>query len=94
MSDVWVMVRLKRATEARLREIELSLRRAYEAGQIELELDQQGRVSVNQIVEVLVDRYCGHKERSRRSARGRKQKSVERRLAEVARKLGVEVQPE
>lgn len=75
MDDAWVMVRIGRVTHARLCEVRESLLRAYEQGKIALDLDQRSRVSLSQVVELLIQQRMEHATRRKKAAAKRRTRS-------------------
>lgn len=69
MTD-WIMARLRTVTHARLKAVTDSLLRAHEQGKIALDFDAQGRVSLDQVINILVDQRQQHA--ARRKMAGRK----------------------
>lgn len=70
MAEDWIMVRLRRLTRARLEAVRDSLLRAHEQGKIGLEMDTRSRVSLDQVIEILIDQREGHAARRKRAAGG------------------------
>jgi len=68
MATKWTMVRVSESTRKRLEAMRDSLLSAYEKGQIDLDLDERDRVSLNQVLSILLDREESHRKRSNRSA--------------------------
>lgn len=70
MTDDWIMVRLRRSTRARLEEVRDSLLRAHEQGKIGLEMDTRDRVSLDQVIDILIDQRKRHATRRKRASDG------------------------
>jgi len=70
----YIMVRMDRVTHKRLCAVRDSLMVAHEQGKIALEVDSRDRVSLDQVVNILIDARADHKKRVKR-ARTRKQGS-------------------
>jgi hypothetical protein len=81
MARNWIMVRLTRETHAALREVRESMRTADEAGLIQLETDDRDRVSLDQVIQRLIDFRKRHAERRRRAAARRQRNSRDRGIA-------------
>lgn len=86
MAKKWIMVRITPETHARLDAVRNTLLKADESGQIILDRDDRGRVSLDQTITVLLSRHEGHKRRVRKS----QAKRVSKRLADFAAHMGGE----
>lgn len=67
MARDWVMVRVQRSTLEDLERVRERLLTAYSNGQVEVEMDDRGRVSLDQVIRVLITRDRLKKIRSDRS---------------------------
>lgn len=67
MGDEWIMVRVKRSTYQQLERVRNSFRVAETMGWGELEFDSRGRVSLSQVIELLIRHRDLHHARVRRS---------------------------
>lgn len=72
MPTDWIMVRISRETHARLEEARLSMLLGHEMGLRSLDSDDRDRVSLNQIIHILLDSRDKHAVRRKRSAATRK----------------------
>jgi len=72
----WIMIRVLRATHARLCDARESMRLGADLGLRELDCDSRDRVSLDQIIGLLLDARDRHRERKRRSARARRRRHV------------------
>jgi hypothetical protein len=71
IGEEWVMVRLKRSTHASLCAVRESLLIAYERGQLALEMDARGRVSFDQVIDLLIQKRSEHAARRKKAAKKR-----------------------
>ncbi len=67
MATEWVMVRVSRRTHSRLTAARDSLLRGYGNGLRELAFGDRDRVSLDQVISILLDEREDHSRRSRRS---------------------------
>jgi len=77
--SLWRITRMRPATVSRLRSFEKQLRVSYENGVMSVNPNERGEISIDQLVNVLLDRNESHKERGKRARKGRQ-----------ARKKGIE----
>jgi hypothetical protein len=69
MATDWIMVRVSKATHARLLAVRESLFRAEENGQVSLDRDPRDRVSIDQIINRLIDARSAHAARRNKTRR-------------------------
>lgn len=80
MNDRWTLVKISKATRDRLERVRDSMLLADSVGLRNLERDNRDRVSLDQVVNLLIDLRERHAERRKRSAskrRKRKEESAE-----------------
>ena len=68
----YIMVRLDRTTHKRLCAVRDSLMIAHEQGKLGLEVDNRDRVSLDQIINILIDARVDHARRRKASAKRRR----------------------
>lgn len=78
MEKDWIMVRIKRTTYARIEGARKSLLWAYEMRQKELRFDDRGRVSVDQVLNILLDLRARHASRRARALAKRRARKKEK----------------
>lgn len=69
MATDWIMVRLSRITHARLCKVRDSLLLAHEQGKIGLDFDPRERVSLDQVVDLLIQQRESHAARRKKAAK-------------------------
>lgn len=84
MATDWIMVRVSRSTHARLDAVRKSMQLAADVGLRELVLDPRDRVSLDQIIGLLIDMREGHAERRRASAARRRKRRREESAAQCS----------
>jgi hypothetical protein len=93
MATEWIMVRIDRRTHAALERVRESMRLGAEIGLRDLETDNRDRVSLDQVIRVLIEMRDNHAERRRRSAMKRKEKGRKHRQDEKDAKPEFNVGP-
>lgn len=76
MNDRWTLVKVSKATRERLERVRDSMLLADSVGLRNLERDNRDRVSLDQVIELLIDMRDQHARRRKRSAANRRKKKA------------------
>ena len=76
MKTQWAMIRVSKKTHDDLVAVKDSMLRAAENGQVEFELDNNGEVSLGQVIQRLIDARKEHARRRRKARRNGKKETT------------------
>lgn len=77
MDGKWTLIKVSKATRARLEKVRLSLLMAEDGGQLQLDRDNRDRVSLDQVIGLLIGLRERHAARRKRASDKRRGKQAE-----------------